>query len=62
MKTFAIEYRFRFPDGRRERYDLRIDAATLVLLDLFAKNIPFVIEDSLEEIRSLFAPFLAKSN
>jgi len=34
----------------------------LILLDLFAKNIPFVIEDSLEEIRYLFAPFLAKSN
>jgi len=29
----------------------------VILLDLFAKALPFVIEDSLEEIRYLFEPF-----
>ncbi len=30
----------------------------LILLDLFAKAIPYAIEESLEEIRHLFTPFL----
>jgi hypothetical protein len=33
----------------------------VILLDMYAKAIPFVIEDSLEEIRHLFTPYL-KSN
>lgn len=32
MKPLAIEYRFRFPDGRRESYDLQLDPATLELI------------------------------
>jgi len=31
---------------------------SIVLLDLYAKNLPYVIDDSLEEIRHLFEPFL----
>jgi len=31
---------------------------SIVLLDLYAKNLPYVIDDSLEEIRYLFEPFL----
>ncbi len=33
-------------------------ANALVLLDLFAKAMPYSIEDSLEEVRYLFAPYL----
>lgn len=32
----------------------------LVVLDIFAKTLPFAIEDSLEEIRYLFKPYLAQ--
>jgi hypothetical protein len=31
---------------------------SIVLLDLYAKNLPYVIDDSLEEICYLFEPFL----
>lgn len=34
---------------------------SLVILDAFAQTVPFVIEDSLEEIRHLFAPYLRSS-
>jgi hypothetical protein len=32
MNTFDIRYCFRFPDGRQENYDLKLDAVTLDLL------------------------------
>jgi len=35
-------------------------ANALVLLDLFAKAVPYAIEDSLEEVRYLFAPYLGE--
>jgi hypothetical protein len=34
---------------------------SLVILDAFAQTVPFVIEDSLEEIRHLFATYLESS-
>ncbi len=34
----------------------------LILLDIYAKTLPFAIEDSLEEVRYLFAPYLRLSN
>ena len=33
----------------------------LILLDMFAKALPFVINDSLSEIRYLFTPYLTKN-
>ncbi len=30
----------------------------VVLLDMFARTLPFVIEESVEELRHLFRPFL----
>ena len=33
----------------------------IILLDIFAKALPYIIEDSLEELRYLFTPFLTKS-
>jgi Domain of unknown function (DUF6901) len=33
VKTFAIEYHFRFPDGHSESFDLHLDAATLDLVE-----------------------------
>lgn len=34
----------------------------LVLLDIFAKTLPFAIEESLEEVRYLFVPYLRQSD
>jgi len=34
----------------------------LVLLDIFAKTLPFAIEESLEEVRYLFVPYLQQSD
>ena len=34
----------------------------IILLDVFAQALPFVIEESLEEIRYLFAPFFTQEN
>ena len=34
----------------------------LVLLDIFAKTLPFAIEESLEEVRYLFVPYLKQSD
>jgi hypothetical protein len=34
----------------------------LVLLDIFAKALPFAIEESLEDVRYLFAPYLIQSD
>lgn len=33
----------------------------LILLDIYAKTLPYAIEDSLEEIRHLFTPYLIQS-
>jgi hypothetical protein len=30
----------------------------LILLDIYAKTLPYTVEDSLEEIRHLFTPYL----
>lgn len=34
----------------------------LILLDIFAKTLPFAIEESLEEVRYLFTPYLMQSD
>jgi hypothetical protein len=31
---------------------------SLTILDIFAQTLPFVIEESLEEVRYLFTPYL----
>jgi len=30
----------------------------LIVLDIFAKTLPYAIEDSIEEVRYMFAPYL----
>ena len=42
------------------RHDSMVNA--IILLDMFAKSMPSAIEDSLEEIRHLFLPYLKSSN
>lgn len=46
--------------AKRMRAASDMDSAVnaLIILDLFTKALPYVIEDSLEEIRYLFKPFL----
>ncbi len=46
--------------SRRLREASREDAAlnAVVLLDLFAKGVPWSVEEALEELRQLFAPYL----
>ena len=46
--------------AERLRAAVKADSSVnaIILLDLFAKDIPFVIEEYLEEIRHLFAPYL----
>ena len=48
--------------AKRIRAAIQEDAAVnaIVLLDFFAKTLPYVLEESLEEIRYLFTPFLTQ--
>jgi hypothetical protein len=34
----------------------------VILLDMFAKSMPLAIDDSLEEIRYLFKPYLSREH
>ena len=47
--------------ARRIRAAIREDAAVnaIILLDFFAKTLPYAVEESLDEIRYLFEPFLS---
>ncbi|MBU0485774.1 MAG: hypothetical protein KKB30_14825 [Proteobacteria bacterium] len=46
--------------AKRLRFATRTDSSlnAITLLDMYAKGIPYLIKDSLEEIRYLFAPYL----
>ncbi|HUU40580.1 MAG TPA: hypothetical protein VMW42_06555 [Desulfatiglandales bacterium] len=41
MKTFNIHYRFTFPDGRQEVYDVKLDARSLDLIDNVPEILPY---------------------
>jgi len=40
MATIEIQYRFRLPDGRREIFELSLDAERLELVNLVPENLP----------------------
>jgi hypothetical protein len=49
--------------AKRLRAAIEADSAVnaIIVLDIYAKAIPVVIEESLEEIRYLFAPYFSES-
>lgn len=47
-----------FAERLRDEAEKDSSVNALVILDLFTKTLPYVIEDSMEEIRYLFSPFL----
>jgi hypothetical protein len=50
--------------ARRLRYSCSYDSMIngIVLLDMFAKSMPDAIEESLEQLRTLFAPYLSRAD
>ena len=53
---------FAFAQRLREACQKDSMVNAIILLDMFAKSMPWAIEESLEEIRHLFQPYLSRMN